>query len=335
MSRRGIALILSLIIVTILTILAAAIIMRSISESNITSRYRESTQAFWLAEAGLNRALFELIQQSCSVSVSVPCTNLGQGRYCVDVVVGIGQERFITAHGFIPSATPARVERVIEFFTVCDPFYYNAIYSAGDVRFSGNSYTVNGNVRYAGSITPTNPPYNVNGTVTNDPLISPLRGGTAFLQQLYNISLGQNNVYSTPQDFVNKPFPNSFWFSPGVPNVIYILGRDLNLNGNIGTVAAFFVVAGDPSTDPDAAYDVRINGNGQIDGVIYARGQVRIDGGGGGLNVNAGIWAGQEVRVSGNVTLAYKGSYMRTIKRLQGARADVYRDQNSPYPLTP
>ncbi|MBU1125124.1 MAG: hypothetical protein KKC84_03785, partial [Candidatus Omnitrophica bacterium] len=57
MNNKGIAMIFGFIIIAILTILASAIISRSVNEGSIAKRYLESTQAFWLAEAGVQQAV--------------------------------------------------------------------------------------------------------------------------------------------------------------------------------------------------------------------------------------------------------------------------------------
>ena len=62
MARKGIALIISLLVLTILLILSTAILSKTIAEHRLTERYVRATEAFWLAEAGVNRALYELRQ---------------------------------------------------------------------------------------------------------------------------------------------------------------------------------------------------------------------------------------------------------------------------------
>lgn len=59
-NRKGIVLIAVYIVIAILTILGAAFISRSISENRIAERERASTQAFYLAEAGVDLAIHEL-----------------------------------------------------------------------------------------------------------------------------------------------------------------------------------------------------------------------------------------------------------------------------------
>lgn len=56
MNKRGIALILALLVSVVLSILLGSFFLRSINENNLVRRYVNSTRAFWLAEAGVAEA---------------------------------------------------------------------------------------------------------------------------------------------------------------------------------------------------------------------------------------------------------------------------------------
>lgn len=338
MNKKGIALIITFAIIMVLTILGSAIISRSISENNIAKRYTETTQAFWLSEAGINRALYEL-RNNYSLGSIAP-TQSGSGGYQVTISQS-GQNRIVTSTGYLPFSGQARASRTVEAVmskSIPPNFYDNAIYSAGEVDLNGNSYSITGNIRYADEIDNTG---NVNGTITQDASISPL--ARFDFQQLRALSSGQQNVYvMSGNQLVNEAtgqedFPGSFWYSPGVPNIVYIEG-DLQLNGNIGTIGGFFVVVGDVINNAGATYDATVNGNGQIEGAIYTRGEFRINGGGGNLNINGGVWAGEEARLNGNAHVSYNQSYMNAIGNLN-LNADVqitsWRDTQNSYQLTP
>lgn len=347
MNKKGIALIITFAIILVLTILGSAIISRSISENNIARRYSEATQAFWLAEAGINRALYELRDDYNLDSISA--TQLGSGGYNVTISTS-GENRIVSSTGYIPFTGALRASRIIESTmskNIPSNFYGNAIYSAGAVDLNGNAYSITGDILYADEIDNTG---NVNGTITQDPSITPL--ARFDFEQLRALSSGQQNVYVVSgNNLVNEAtgsenFPSSFWYSPptdpddpttGTPNIVYIEG-DLQLNGNIGTIGGFFVVVGDVINNPGETYDATVNGNGQIEGTIYTRGEFRINGGGGNLNVNGGVWAGEEARLNGNAHVSYNNSYMSAIENLN-LNADVqitsWRDTQNPYHLTP
>lgn len=363
MNKRGVVLILGFMVIGVLLTLGASLISRSISESRIAQRYKESTAAFWLAEAGINRALNELRSNFNVRGTDLWSASLGAGRYSVDVedVIINGQSnKKVTSFGFIPDTAPARAQRIVEATMskyIPSNFYDNALYSAQDVDLNGNSYSVTGNVTYANKIDYSQ--NNINGTITQDASISPL----ALLdsQQLLNISQSQQNVYvQSDSKLVNQAtgsesFPNSFWIAvprDGIdndkngqvdesgepePNVVYVQS-DLVLKGDIGTIGGFFVVRGDVITNPARTYDATINGNGQIEGVIYTRGVFEVNGGGGGLNVNGGVWVGGETELNGNTHVAYNQTYMQAIKALNinpQAQIVSWRDRQNPYPVSP
>ncbi len=339
MNKRGSVLVIAFLVILVLTALGGVMLSRSVSERALTQRYAESTQAFWLAEAGVSRGLKELGANFNASGSNVWQATLALGRYSVDVEQIDSQTRKITSHGFVP-AVSSRIERVIEATVakkIPNDFYENAIYSAGLVDFNGNAYTVDGKVRYAEEIEYSS--NHVNGTITEDPSINPL--AMLDFQQLRSMSAAQGNVYDAARlDNVKKNkevFPGSFWYSEGAPNIIYVDG-DLTLNGNIGTIGGFYVVAGDVLTDPDATQDATLNGNGMVSGVIYTRGEFKINGGAGRLNVNGGVWAGEEAELNGNADVTYNKTYMDAIRALNinvQAQVTTWKDTQNPYQLTP
>jgi len=359
MNKRGIVLILSCILIVVLIILGAAILSRSIAENRLAQNNLEITQAFWLAEAGLSQALDNLrgnFNIAAGTDIWSGSLSLIQGEYSVDLGPISNQQRTVTAHGFVPSRSQSRQERVIEAVArqfIPPNFYDYAVYSAGDVDFNGSSYSVSNNqpspddkaIVYADEYDVQHPD-NITGSSNQDVSIAPL--ALLDFQQLLTVSQGQGNVYDQDRlDDVGKgddSFPGSFWHSlptdpadptTGVPNIVYVT-EDLSLNGNIGTIGGFFVVVGDIITDPDETDDMVINGTGQIDGVIYTRGTFRVNGGGGNLNVDGGVWAGEEIRLNGNAHLTYNQDYMSAIEAL-GINADAqfisWRDTQNIYLL--
>lgn len=324
-NKGAVILLFSYLVIAVLLIIAAVFMMRSISEKNITTRYKESTEALNLAEAGIDRAINQL-RQDYNWTGTGP-QDLGRGQFSISVT-DIDEKRQILSSGFIPSQNNFRARRQIEVVvkqSIPLNFYDNAIYTADELDLNGNAYQVNGDVIYGDDEEATNTD-NITGTVTQDTSIYPL--ARLNFQQLYNLSEGQGNVYDAERlDDVKKgndSFPGSFWYSPptdpadpttGIPNVVYVEG-DLTLKGNIGPMGGFFVVVGDVLTNPTGTYDATINGNGQIDGGIYTLGEFEVNGGGGGLNVLGGIWAGSEAELNGNATVTYNKDYMDAIRAL-------------------
>ncbi|MFH1678505.1 MAG: hypothetical protein ABH914_02670 [Candidatus Omnitrophota bacterium] len=358
MNKKGIILIVSYMVIGVLIVLGIGFIARTMTEANAAQRYAESVHAFWASEAAISQALTEL-RADPSVTGGSGSLSTSNSRYSFDVE-DLGDTLKVTAHGFVPASGAARIERVVEVIMsneVPDNFYDNAIYSAGDVDFNGDCYTVDGNVIYANE-NDIEHPENITGTLAQE--AEDILPRFAF-EGLLEISQDQKQDPEDPEDPGNVYddarlklvqqgkdfFPSSFWFTEptdpedpttGVPNIIYVM-TDLQLNGEIGDVGGFFVVVGDVITNPDEIEDLTINGRGLIDGVVYTRGTFRVNGGGGGdLNVVGGIWAGEEARLNGSVGIAYNESYMSAIEGLNievDLKIVSWRDTQNPLSVSP
>lgn len=326
MSKKGFVLILSFFAIAVLTILGIAISSRSISERSLTQRFLESTQAFWLAEAGISQVLVEMEANNWR-PVDIELTTLGSGEYSVEKK----NASIVWAHGFIPSQVSPRAERIIELSM---PYYGSALFVVGDIDITGDAYSIDGNVIYAGKTNPSiiPKPDNITGTVTYDPSIEQL--DQLKFDQLRALSQSQGNYHDA--DHLDGPFPESFWYippengNPGVPNIVFLEGS-LELKGN-DSIAGFFVVGG------EAICDTTIAGNVSIDGCIYTQGDFIVKGGGGAMNVTGGIWVAKNATLKGGITLEYNADYVSGVQDLGMRKTKpkiLWREAQNPYPLTP
>ncbi len=325
-NRKGSILITAYIILFVLLILGGIFFGRTISDRRFFDITRERTEAFYLAEAGVDTALVGLANNYGSYAGTAGPVSLGRGEFEASVDTLSSTRKKILALGYVPSKAQKRAERRIEVITKKETppdFYDYAIYSAGNIDLNGSSYVVNGKVIYADTIDNTG---NITGDISFDPSISPLAHFDFAI--LRAISVAQGNLYDEDRlkdvQQSKDSYPPSFWFVPptdladpatGIPNVVYIEG-DMVLNGNVGTIGGFFLVVGNVLTDPNDTSNSTINGNGQIDGSIYATGKFRINGGAGGLNVNGGVWAGTEAELNGNANVTFNEFFMDSIKAL-------------------
>lgn len=292
------------------------------TDSRASQRSEASMQALYLAEAGVDQAILELTDNFDWAGGE---GNLERaGEYSVTVESLPNSRRRILSQGTsdnLGALVGRTVEVIVEQYPPPD-FYEYVIWAAQDFDLKGNSYSVTGKVKH-GDTSPTNNTGNVIGPIVYDPKANPLP--KLSYQKLYEMAQGQGNVYDAARiGNGHGVFPTSFWYqaptdpndpTTGIPNINYIT-TDLVLNGNIGTIGGFFVVVGDVITNPSSVEDTTLNGNGRVAGAIYSRGDFRVNGGGARLNVDGGIWAGQQARLNGKVTMTYNWNYMHAIQGL-------------------
>ncbi len=110
-------------------------------------------KALQLAEAGINRALYELNQNAAWSGVGE--TFLGEGSYEV-TISNQGNSRLVESTGYIPSKTSARISRTISVIISdspgADSFRYGAQSGTGGITLNSDSI-INGNAFSNGNIT--------------------------------------------------------------------------------------------------------------------------------------------------------------------------------------
>lgn len=318
-NNKGIAIIMAMAFLALFTTLTILSIDTVVSGFKLTKRSTQSISAFYLAESGIQKALYELRKDYAWAGegpVYIDWAGQHKGQYEVSVAVIEDDKRRVVSTGYFPQKSGALVKRSIEvdIKPATPPWFFdNAIVSGESVDLNG-SYTVDGSIMYGETVEPGDTP-NSQKFEEDLPLLS--------FDQLRSIAVsqikgnGQNNLYTQTDIDNGKPFPSSFWFDEanGIPNVVYV-ETNLVLRGSVGTIGGFFVVAGDVITNPGAEADTTINGNGTIDGTVYTLGEFRINGGGNGLGVTGGVWAKDDVVLNGNATVTYNQAYMNAIRGL-------------------
>ncbi|MDD2689151.1 MAG: pilus assembly PilX N-terminal domain-containing protein [Candidatus Omnitrophica bacterium] len=118
MNNKGIALILSYVVIMVLTMLGAIFLSRSAVESKLVTGHSNSTHAFWIAEAGLSWSFQNLASGGTGIPVPNP-SGFGGGNYQI-TVTPVGLSYQITSTGSFGnssrqvSATAYRVPSVFE-----------------------------------------------------------------------------------------------------------------------------------------------------------------------------------------------------------------------------
>ncbi len=329
-NERGSILLFVYVIIFVLLSLSASVISHSTIERKAFEITKQRAEAFYMAEAAMDNAVSALGHASNYLGTSSP-VSVYRGANVVGQyecsVVDIGNSmRKITVWGYAPQKTVSagvlkqvcQAEGVARLASSPPPpnFYKDAIFSAHDISFTGNSYDVTGNVAYADSISNFG---RVAGTVTHDTTIAPL--AHFDFQSMRNAAISQGNLYTATRLTNGDPFPSGFWYTPptdpldpttGVPNCIYVEGN-MVLKGNV-TTGGFFLVVGNVLADPTVTSDTTINGNVTVNGAIYSTGNLTLNGGGNSMNINGGVWAGDDASFKGNAKVTYNTDYMSAIQ---------------------
>ena len=157
-NRRGVILIASYLIITVLVILGSVFVSRSITENKIAERKKESMQAFYLAEAGLDVACRGLSQNWVGYTTGLPRNNvfsqsLETGDFTVDIENGpLSDTIRVTSKG-TAGAAEKTLEEIIEG-TVGGglPGFDFAVLAAGNLFLEGSGSIKNQDVYVNGNL---------------------------------------------------------------------------------------------------------------------------------------------------------------------------------------
>lgn len=302
-------------VIIVLSVLGAAIVSRSISESNLVKRFSSSRRGFWLAEAGIQRALWELNYGGSTwtgwvgsgETRTLQTSLIGAGDYEVTVANISSSNPQITSTGFFPNRNASdRAERTIIVRVIRDSIFDYAAFGQQSLTMSGNAntdsydsaqgrYNQNGNRGLNGDVG-TNGTTNGAITLTGNAAVrgdaSTGLGGTVTTNgNAQVVPPGQ----ITHQNNVDLPLVT---VPPALANLSN--GANFSLNGNQSQSLA----SGDYKFS-----SINISGNGQltITGTarIYLTGSSSLSiSGNGGLNIISGaqltFYADGNTNISGN-----------------------------------
>jgi Tfp pilus assembly protein PilX len=131
MEKRGFALVFSMLIIVVLLTLGAATFSRTAADNLITQKYLDTTEAFWLAEAGIQKGIWQVKQGSWSGEVQ----SLGAGFYNVTVSEAAGVTT-VTSYG-----NSGGIQRIVEVEIIAQsPFTY-AAFGKSSVTVDGDGIT--------------------------------------------------------------------------------------------------------------------------------------------------------------------------------------------------
>jgi len=143
-NEKAVALILSYMAIMVLTIMASGFLLRSSNESQTAVGYSKSMRSFWLAEAGLQKALWELNVNNCA-----NCTVCGTNKCITDTIASAGDydvtinsaAKTITSVGSYPSRTASnkKTRTVSANLNSRTSLFSNAIVTRNNITMSNSA----------------------------------------------------------------------------------------------------------------------------------------------------------------------------------------------------
>jgi len=156
-SQSGQLIIFALVFMLIMTTAAVSLISYALLNLKGTRQDYNQNKALYLADAGLNKAIYELNRNPDYNGESD--TALGEGVFSVSVTTLTGNSKRITSTGFIPNSANPKYFKTVKATLSIDnsviAFNYGVQAGTGGFFMTGGS-TINGNVYSNGNIVATN-----------------------------------------------------------------------------------------------------------------------------------------------------------------------------------
>lgn len=169
--RRGFALILALLATSVTVILMIAYISRVVADYAFTAKIYDSTVALDLAEAGAERAIWEIRYNDKAAAFTVPLCALqsstgdSMGEYEVSVVFPDSRTSIITSSGYVPTKSSYKAKKTVKIKYV--NYNFNVAIGAGGtggITLGKNSIVDSYN---SDPLNPGDPPRTYDDTHTN------------------------------------------------------------------------------------------------------------------------------------------------------------------------
>ncbi|MFA4888654.1 MAG: hypothetical protein WC628_03640 [Candidatus Omnitrophota bacterium] len=293
MNRKGIILIACYMVIAVLMILSTAFVARSVSGSRIAQRYANSTQAFWLAEAGAARAIKNLPAVDAVGSVTIALGDKS-GTYSATIV-----QQLPTLNQFriVSTGTVNNVSRVLNI-TVELPLNFTP------------------NPGYVSYFLETSGKLKITGNVKIIPADSYITGSTRTFDSIFGVS--KVNLRQQILDAVAKNYPYVHYYNNPPNNTQPVNGITwVDLSGDDPLTATAFdsssgwtgtgllIIDGHRNALTNDIPALNFTGHGSFQGMIWVMGTAKIAG----TPIVGSVFAESDpsstTKISGNVTMKF------------------------------
>ncbi len=146
-NRKGFVLVLSLLTTAILLALVMPYVSRVVTDYGLTSKIYNSTSALNLAEAGVERAIWEIRYNSeisnftIPVSSFQPSTGDSMGEYEAMVTLPDSNSATIISHGYVPNKSSYKAKKTVMVTYSFHRAFGQAIAGVNSITMSGQAFT--------------------------------------------------------------------------------------------------------------------------------------------------------------------------------------------------
>lgn len=307
MNKKGFILSLVLIFLLILVLIATTFIVLTNNEIRIARQQTDSLRAFYLAEAGIEKALFELAGNRDYTGEK---NTLGEGVYDVSVSPPNGV-RQIDSTGYIPNETSPRAVRQIRV-RANEQTHPITLGAALTGLTSGNDIWIRGTANIDGKT--------VAGIEVPDKSVIDRGGGAtisgnpdileevppATFEEIFGLTEAEMKAFATVYTNPGNNFPDP-------ANGITWIDGDANYTKKEWSGSGILIVTG----------DLKLTG-GTFRGVIYVKGS--LDGQAGNSDVRGGIVMGGEARISGTSSIIYDSTEITNAGNSYPYKIDTWQE---------
>lgn len=253
-NNKGFVLVTSYMLVAVLVILGASFAARTIGEKRVADKERDTIQALWLAEAGVDRAIAELPNTPLSGT-------LGTGAYSTQTTMLASNVYLINSTGGVPTTAVSPNNAIRSISAIVERPLNNA--NPGDVV---SAITANGEVEVKGSAV-------VNGTIEEE---------TEFnFEDIFGISKdqmenGATHHYTDPANNI-MPVDHVTWADIDTATEMRVTETGWSGEGILVVDGNLTITGGHFSGIIWVIGILRISGNPIIDGAIFVESGVEFD----------------------------------------------------------
>lgn len=301
-NNRGTALLISLFVVFFIAVMTYAMSVRSMAELKSAHTSAVLSKAFYWAEGGLDAAIFYLTEADWSDCNEY--TETGNANYQFSITCLDSETKRVVSIGQAISADGRQVTRSVEGILIegVDNFFNSTLYLGDSLDVSGNANLIDGNIT-VGDEALVHDDANITGEIIVDSEVNTFR--ELDWDYLRAIAESQGNVYTEANQAL---MPTTFYYSPGIPNVVIFDDAQLNANGN-SLLGGFIII------NPGNTGQFVQNGNIAINGCMYVNGDMDFNGGGNRI-IHGCVWAGDDVQLNGAIDVIDSPEYRQAIRTL-------------------